>query len=322
MGEIFSPPLTSLLNTHMNYLILTPDGVGSTLLQRLLTMTLYLESHAVKNTHELTNGIGLEDGVASKTSGFDYSQSLDEIASVLRSSDPKTQLVSRVAKYHIDARKDSMEDCGVFYKFLNTHFNHQIACFRKNIFEYAMSWSIRNKSGVLNVYGKDDRIKVSKVSEVDEDYFINKCSAYVKYVEWIEKNFPNVTRIAYEDIVKDSDMIIQKVTGYQNTFKNKFGLSLDTILLQEYELLKQHNKKELHKDQVKSLIKYKIMSKEMVQKKIITNVPLKNTTLTDKRKQIQNFDNCLEKFYKFARNHNWIDQSNATYDFWNNEYIC
>ncbi len=306
----------------MNYLILTPDGVGSTLLQRLLTMTLYLQSHAVKNTHELTNGIGLEDGVASKTSGFDYSQSLNEIENILRSSDPKTQLVSRVAKYHIDARKDSIEDCAVFYKFLDSQFQQQIACFRKNIFEYAMSWSIRNKSGVLNVYGKEDRKKVSQVSEVDEDYFINKCTAYVRYEEWIERNFPNVTKIAYEDIVKDSDMIIQKVTGYQDTFKNKFGLSLNTILQQEYEFLKQHNKKELHKDQLKSLIKYKIMSKEMVQKKIITNVPLKNTTLTDKRKQIQNFDNCLEKFYKFARNYNWIDQSNATYDFWNNEHIC
>ena len=44
----------------MNILILTPDGVGSTILQRLLTMTLYLEKIKVVNTHELTNGLCLE----------------------------------------------------------------------------------------------------------------------------------------------------------------------------------------------------------------------------------------------------------------------
>ena len=28
----------------------------------------------------------------------------------------------------------------------------------------------------------------------------------------------------------------------------------------------------------------------------------------------------LEKFYSFARNHNWIDQSIATYDFYRGEH--
>ena len=66
MGEFFLPPLLTHLNTHMNYLILTPDGVGSTILQRLITMTLYMEKHNVMNTHELTNGIEIQNGVAGK----------------------------------------------------------------------------------------------------------------------------------------------------------------------------------------------------------------------------------------------------------------
>ena len=57
-------------------------------------------------------------------------------------------------------------------------------------------------------------------------------------------------------------------------------------------------------------------------KNIIMNVPLKNTTLSDKKKLIKNFDACLEKFYAFAKNYNWIDQSKATYDFWNRNHIC
>ena len=60
----------------------------------------------------------------------------------------------------------------------------------------------------------------------------------------------------------------------------------------------------------------------MIEEGMIVNHPIKNTTLQDKKNQIQNFDRCLDKFYSFAKNHNWIDQSNATYDFWNKKYIC
>ena len=44
----------------MNYLILTPDGVGSTILQRLITMTLYLENcdvmtKALQGVHQVVH---------------------------------------------------------------------------------------------------------------------------------------------------------------------------------------------------------------------------------------------------------------------------
>ena len=68
----------------MNYLILTPDGVGSTILQRLLTMAFYLEKHPVQNTHELTNGIELKEGIAIKNFKLKYSHSLGEIANILQ----------------------------------------------------------------------------------------------------------------------------------------------------------------------------------------------------------------------------------------------
>ena len=45
IGGVFCSPLDIALNRAMNYLILTPDGVGSTILQRLITMTLYIENH-------------------------------------------------------------------------------------------------------------------------------------------------------------------------------------------------------------------------------------------------------------------------------------
>ena len=44
-----------------NYLILTPDGVGSTYLQRALTVYLHSASLDYCNTHELLNGLGLQE---------------------------------------------------------------------------------------------------------------------------------------------------------------------------------------------------------------------------------------------------------------------
>ena len=275
----------------MNYLILTPDGVGSTILQRLLTMAFYLEKHPVQNTHELTNGIELKEGIAIKNFKLKYSQSLGEIANILQEQE-QTTLISRLAKYHLDNRKDPATDCQNFYKFLNTHFEKKIMCVRENIFEYAMSWSIRNGSGLNNLYDKEDRDIVSQVTEVDEDYFLMKCQQYVKYIEWVENNFPEVEKVSYESMVKDSDAVMQKLTGYANTFTDKIGLPLSSLLANEYNFLKNKSDSNLSKEDLKALVRYKQTCTDMLNKKIIINVPLKNTTLTDKKNQVKTFDVC------------------------------
>ena len=95
----------------MNVLILTPDAVGSTLLQRVLTV--YMQFHEydqpVINLHELTNGLvksysadfnreilGKPTGAANS---WGYFQSLEEIVKMLESVDHyKT---ARVAEYHM-----------------------------------------------------------------------------------------------------------------------------------------------------------------------------------------------------------------------------
>ena len=322
MGEFFLPPLLTHLNTHMNYLILTPDGVGSTILQRLITMTLYMEKHNVMNTHELTNGIEIQNGVAGKNFDLEYTQSLKKITDILQQSHKQTALVSRVAKYHLDSRNDPIRDCEEFYQFLNNFFERKIMCVRENIFEYAMSWSIRERSGVLNVYSRQDRTKVSQVTDVDETYFLQKCQEYVNYQTWIEKNFPKLEKVSYESILKDGDAVMEKLTGHKNTFENHTGMPLSSIIEKEYDFLKNSFDSVSDPVEVKGLVKYRLMCKELNRKGIVKGVPLKNTTLTDKKKQIKNFDVCLDKFYGFAKNHNWIDQSHATYDFWNGTHIC
>ena len=150
----------------MNVLILTPDGVGSTILQRLLTMTLYLEKIEVVNTHELTNGFCLNKGILTKNFDLRYSQKLQEIVQLIKQSDKNTHIVSRLAKYHLDARQDNPQSQKTFFAFLNSFYGKKIMCIRNNIFEYALSWSIRERSGVLNVYNREDKKLVMEVSEV------------------------------------------------------------------------------------------------------------------------------------------------------------
>ena len=309
----------------MHYLILTPDGVGSTILQRLITTALYLEKEPVINTHELTNGLTIKNKVATKEFDLQYTQSLPQIIDILNGSSKKISLVSRVAKYHLDRRQDNLQDQKNFFDFLNSFYDKKIMCVRENIFEYAMSWSIRNESKVLNVYGREDKKKVLDVSQVDEDYFLRKCKDYVDYHSWIGKYFPSVEIISYESMLKRIDKIIEQLTGYQNTFVNNFGVPLNTILKNEYDFftaLVKNNSHALPKQDRKALVKYKKTILYLIEKNIIGNSPIKNTTLKDKSKQITNFNQCLHKFYAFAKNYNWIDQSNATYDFWNNEHIC
>ena len=303
----------------MNYLVLTPDGVGSTILQRLITMTLYLEQHNVVNTHELTNGLELKDGIVFKNFDLRYTQSLGEIANILRNSQAQTLLVSRLAKYHLDNRKDSANDCQDFYRFIHEHYEKKIMCVRENIFEYALSWSIRQKTDVRNIYSKEDKQKVLSIDQVDEQYFLRKCQEYVFYVRWVEDNFPDVVKISYEQLIHNH---IPPMLDEVKAFKKLIGCSLSEIIKNEHKIFNDWTWSELTSKQQKALIKYRMTAKELIEKKIIINMPLKNTTLLDKQKQIKNFDNCLQKFYMFAKNHNWIDQTVATYDFWNKQDIC
>jgi hypothetical protein len=120
--------------------------------------------------------------------------------------------------------------------------------------------------------------------------------------------------------------VIEQLTGYKNTFKNVFGISLSLILRAEYDFFNSLTSTDtiqtLTREEQKALILYKKTSNSLIKQDIMLGTPIKNTTLEDKMRQIRNFDQCLDKFYSFAKNHNWIDQSKATYDFWNKKYIC
>lgn len=310
----------------MNVLILTPDGVGSTILQRITTLALYLNQKDVVNCHELTNGLIEKDQKIYKEFSLNYSQTLEDIVEILKSSNTNTSLVSRLAKYHLDYRKDTLDSQKNFYKFLKEFNNKILVCQRKNLFEYAMSWSIRNESNILNVYKKEDRIAVKNIGFVNSSFFIKKCQDYVKYLEWIDEYFKDYDYdiVYYEDFAADSDRTIESLFNINsNIFKNAFGEKLSHIFQKEY-LVSNRIIPLDNKEMFLPLLKYK-ETMMMLEKKLILppNIaaPIKNTTLQDKKNIVKNFDECRELFLNFSRQHNWIDISNIDYDFWNKDNI-
>ena len=183
----------------MNVLILTPDRVGSTLLQRLITV--YMNMHEfdwpVINLHELSNGLikyynsAYQREVLGKPNGraWGYYQTLEEIAELLHSTDHyKT---SRLAHYHIQNRADSLAQQLPFYNYLNENF-FIIQARRRNLLEHALSWCIFNETKRLNVYSHADKVQTlsalyqSKIT-VDTGIMINYLFKYQAYLEWLDE---------------------------------------------------------------------------------------------------------------------------------------
>jgi hypothetical protein len=185
----------------MNVVILTPDRVGSTLLQRLITI--YMQFHyfdqPVINLHELTNGVMryyspvFNREVLGKDANdrWGYHQTLPEIRDLLSSVDHyKT---SRLAQYHIKNRQDSIGDQLPFYQYLNDNF-FVISAQRENLLEHALSWCIYVVSRNLNVYSAQDkfhhfaRVYQDRIT-VDRTNLLRYLDTYVEYLDWVNRHF-------------------------------------------------------------------------------------------------------------------------------------
>lgn len=198
----------------MNILILTPDRVGSTLLQRYITVTMqqYDYQRPIINLHELTNG--LESYYSTKynqqvlgkdkTRDWGYFQTLEEITKLLSSVDHYT--VSRLAQYHILQRQDSIKDQLSFYQYINDNF-FIISARRQNLFEHALSSCIVGFSKNLNLVGHQQKISIFKdlyerKITIDQEVFKQYLDKYVNYVNWTNTHFTLNSIFNYE---KDSE---------------------------------------------------------------------------------------------------------------------
>jgi hypothetical protein len=225
----------------MNVLILTPDAVGSTLLQRLLTI--YMQLHEfdrpVINLHELTNGLekyystDFNQEIVSKrrVTNWSYYQDLEEIVKILSSvTHYKT---SRLAQYHIRGRQDPIEKQIPFYQYLDNNF-FIISCRRHNIFEHALSMSLNAVTKKLNVYSHEEKINTfvdlysSKVT-IDTGVFMHKLNEYRDYVTWSNEYFNVGSFFYYDQHLENIEQYILNLPVFNSqknkiTWTEKFGI--------------------------------------------------------------------------------------------------
>jgi hypothetical protein len=228
----------------MNVLILTPDRVGSTLLQRVLTVYMLRQGFdkPVINLHELTNGLEkyynetLNQEVLGKPRGTDwgYYQTLEEVETLLKSADHyKT---SRLAHYHILYRKDTIKDQIKFYEYLNKNF-FIISCRRENLFDHALSWGIQGHSKRLNVYNVEEKINVfhdiykNKIT-IAKETLVRYLNNYKNYIDWADTNFNIQSYWNYDTDVKNIEKYILNLdfmnNDTNNTWKEMFGQDFNT----------------------------------------------------------------------------------------------
>jgi hypothetical protein len=249
----------------MNVLILTPDAVGSTLLQRVLTIYMQFNQfdRPVINLHELTNGLDRyyspefnRELLGKKQWG--YHQSLAEVVQLLSSVDHyKT---SRLAQYHIHSRNDPIEQQVPFYQYLNDNF-YIISCRRENLLEHALSWAINKVTRKLNVYNAEEKINTfvdlfkDKIT-VEPQVLVDQLEKYADYIAWCDQYFAVSSYFRYERDVPNIERYVLNLPVFagrpnritwNDTFGQEFadwnrchymGSDLGTLALQNVEKLR------------------------------------------------------------------------------------
>ena len=289
-----------------NYLILTPDGVGSTYLQRALTVYLHSAELDYWNTHELLNGLAQYNGNLYKNFDLGYTQSLSKICELLQST--SNSLVSRIAQYHVINRLDEKgkENYQQFYDACNKKFDKIFYCTR-DPFEYALSWSIRNNTKTLNVYDIKERISVhgEDVKQIlDLEYFNQKLEQYSSYEYWAEDNF-NITRaVDYDDNHRDVDSMMKELTGLDHDVEDRFGVSLQdysTVRYMTSMYMQTKDKQYLfNKNKTTGVMKLKRFIQRLVPDKLLSEIPVKMNTMQDKQKRVLNFNDAVEVYNKWT----------------------
>lgn len=306
-------------------LILTPDGVGSTFLQRTLTAVYKLAGIEVKNIHEVQTGLKFFDqhGVKKALAPKGTPQSLKEIQEILTNNRQSIIAVASIRHDNLHPLEEQKE----FYKFCNEYFDEKIACYRRNVFEYALSWSIRNKSGLPNAYTLEEKKLIQTPKSVDVNFFKKKCQHYIDYLWWVDEFFTNCKSVFYEDVMKDADAVLNSLTEHKDMFTKHFDLSLNDFIKFEFEILQDliENNDLSYLEKNKKFAKFYTMrnffDKLEGEGTLTRKLPIKNTSLKMKQKIVSNFKECTNAYDEFLRKHNMIDGSVKNYDYWTDSKI-
>lgn len=308
----------------MNILILTPDRVGSTLLQRLITIYANINennSPLTINLHELTNGLveyqntKFGNVIGKKSEGWGYHQSLHTIVDILDRA--PHDIVSRLAHYHLKNRQDSLADQLDFYRYLNDNF-YIIAARRKNLFEHAMSWCISAESKKLNVYSFEEKYNVFKkiaqngihVQQESMEKYLNQ---YNEYLNWVDCHFHVNSYFEYERDIPNIENYILDLSPFREfdnakDWQSEFGISWNDwnrmhylLSLVPFDYKFSRDEHEFIKNNIELYKNCRIRIQDLQDDGIlVSGVPIKLHTLKEKALMITNAPACLDYYNKWV----------------------
>lgn len=302
----------------MNVLILTPDRVGSTLLQRLISVYANLNENyqpLTINLHELTNGLVSyqndhfkRDVLGKKEGGWGYHQSLKSIVELISNCDH--DIVSRLAHYHIRNRHDSISDQLAFYQYLNDNF-FIIAAQRRNLLEHALSWAISVESKKLNVYSAQEKFEVyqniikNKIV-AQEDVIRKYLDDYTIYMDWVNRHFRVNSYFEYERDLPCIEDYILNLNIFRShakplTWLDRFDISWADwnhmhylLSLVPFDYHFSSDEKKFLSDHIDSYTECRIAIQDLQdQGVLVSGIPIKLHTLQEKSNLISNVENCL-----------------------------
>lgn len=194
----------------MNVLLLTPDAVGGTLLERMLA----IYSHINPRDRPTIDVGHVELGLATYfntefnqmilRSLGDYEfrdmQNLPQIQALLQSVDHYKIL--KLPHYNMVLRQDPRSQQVPFYRYLDQNY-FVISCRRDNLFEHALSWSINKITKNLNVFTPQEKIKhfvplYASGIHIDPLSVRQSLEDYRRYLDWCDNNFHVSSYYVYE----------------------------------------------------------------------------------------------------------------------------
>ena len=202
--------------------------------------------------------------------------------------------------------QNKKENYQQLYDACNSKFDKIFYCTR-DPFEYALSWSIRKQTKILNVYSVNERIEVhskDKKHTISLDYFNRKLEQYSAYEYWAEDNF-NITRaVSYDDNHHNIDSMLKELTGLDHNVEDRLGISLQeysTIRYMTSMYMQTKDKKYVcNREQAAGATQLKKFIQSLVPNKLPNEIPVKMNTMQDKQKRVINFDEAVEVYNKWT----------------------
>lgn len=268
-----------------------------------------------------------------------YFQRLPEIVAMLSSAEH--YVTARLAKYHINNRRDSLQDQLMLYDYLNKNY-FIISCNRTNLFEYAISWCFYAYTKKLNAFSAQEKKEIySKLTAdsiyIDPKVMTNHLNNYLEYEDWVQAHFQVNATYNYEIDSQNLEHYCRKLNLVKRSWQDNYGIDWndfnrchyiqsDTsdialqltntgksdIKLLTSAMLDEHLPSVSKVDYAmvqqdflqRHIDKYRNISADivsLVDQKILPNgIPIKLQTLAEKYKLVQNIDECLETYNRWA----------------------